>query len=383
MNESLPTPRRVPVDDVLACITDRPRRVVLSVLRDRTAPISTDELATTTAATLAGKSLVDVTHEERDRVRLRLHHAHLPKLDEADLVEWDVDEGAVAGADHPAFGVESIRRMLDIDADGADAALEAIQPVRRRVALSVIESAVDIDREALARRVASREQAMQSAPDSDAADVLASLSHTHLPLLERAGIVEVDGETVSYVGHPELDADWFDIGPAVTAQPGREMPDTWAIEGRDDIVSRGQSLFERADEELFLLITTDGLLDEGCVSRLADALDRGVDVYLGTQSAGVRDLVREELPEVVIWEPQLDWMNLPPEREKVGRLVLADREAVLLGTLGEPISGGYREMALTGEGPDNTLVTLLRQLLGDRLDHLDAQSEDFLKQIPL
>ncbi|WP_324662991.1 DUF7344 domain-containing protein [Haloarcula sediminis] len=383
MNDSVPTPRRVPVDDVLACITDRHRRAVLSVLQDRTAPISTEELATTTAATLAGKSLVDVTHEERDRVHVRLHHAHLPKLDDAALVEWDVDDGTVAGADHPAFNVESIRRMLDIDADGADAALRAIQPARRRVALSVIESATDIDREALARRVASRERGMQSAPDSDAADVLVSLVHTHLPSLEQAGLVEVDGETVSYVGHPELDADWLDIGPAVTVQPGREMPDTWAIEGRDDIVSRGQSLFERADEELFLLITTDGLLDEGCVSRLADALDRGVDVYLGTQSAGVRDLVREELPAVVIWEPQLDWMNLPPEREKVGRLVLADREAVLLGTLGEPIAGGYREMALTGEGPDNTLVTLLRQLLGDRLDHLDAQSEDFLEQLPL
>ena len=63
--------------------------------------------------------------------------------------------------------------------------------------------------------------------------------------------------------------------------------------------------------------------------------------------------------------------------------MFADREAVMIGTLGEGDNGDYDETAITGEGENNSLVVLLREMLGSRLDHLDAQSEDFLTQIPL
>lgn len=131
------------------------------------------------------------------------------------------------------------------------------------------------------------------------------------------------------------------------------------------------------------MVTTDGLLEEECIHGLQAAIQRGVDIYVGSQTQEVRDLVREEVPEVTIWEPQLDWLNLPPNREMLGRLVFADREAVMIGTLGNNGDDQYRETAVTGEGPDNSFVVLLRELLGSRLDHLDAQSENLLSQIPL
>jgi hypothetical protein len=43
----------------------------------------------------------------------------------------------------------------------------------------------------------------------------------------------------------------------------------------------------------------------------------------------------------------------------------------------------YRDTAITGEDEDDSPVVLLRQLLGSRLDHLDAQGEDFRSQVPL
>jgi hypothetical protein len=129
---------------------------------------------------------------------------------------------------------------------------------------------------------------------------------------------------------------------------------------------------------------TDGLLEPRCLELLEDAVDRGVDAYLGPQSQAVRDLVRREIPGVTIWEPQLDWLNLPPNREKLGRLVFADREAITLGTLGDDADTGVvRDTALTGEGEDNGLVVLMREMLGSRLDHLDRQSEEFLSEVPL
>ncbi|RDI71782.1 hypothetical protein DWB78_08610 [Halopelagius longus] len=62
---------------------------------------------------------------------------------------------------------------------------------------------------------------------------------------------------------------------------------------------------------------------------------------------------------------------------------MADREAILLGSIGES-NGAPVETAITGE--DNSLVILMRDLLGnrlDRLDRLDRQSADFLDHLPL
>lgn len=109
-----------------------------------------------------------------------------------------------------------------------------------------------------------------------------------------------------------------------------------------------------------------------------------MDIYLGSQTQEVRDLVREEVPEATIWEPQMDWLNLPSEYEKVGRLVMADREAIMLATFGEETGGVHHtEKALTGSGTDGSLVMLIREMLGFRLDHLDAQSETSLNKSPL
>lgn len=86
----------------------------------------------------------------------------------------------------------------------------------------------------------------------------------------------------------------------------------------------------------------------------------------------------------MIWEPQLDWLDFPPEREKIGRLVFTDREAIMIATFGEMTDAGARaETAITGSGENNALVVLMRELLGSRLDHLDAQTEDVRSQLPL
>lgn len=376
-----------PMDQTLDAIADPVRREVLSILKKRTTRVSTEELATHVVAALTGEPLVDVSREERDRVHVALGHSHLPRLADANLVEWSREDSTVTTTDHAALQSGPVQRLIEVDTDDYERLLRAIRSTRRRIALSIIESVDDIERRDLARRVADREDRRPQTERSDVEDVLVTLHHVHLPKLQDAGLVAYEDETVRYVGHPDLEPELLDVASPESSEDGTAVSDEKggirSIEGRENIVARGQSLVEQADDELFLMITTDGLIEKGCLRRLEDAVDRGVDVYLGSQSSDVRDLVRQRFPEVVIWEPQLDWLNLPPEREKVGRLVMADREAVLVGTLGEQDHDGYREMAITGAGADNALVVLLRRLLGDRLDHLDAQSEEFLTQLPL
>lgn len=121
----------------------------------------------------------------------------------------------------------------------------------------------------------------------------------------------------------------------------------------------------------------------GGLTHITDAVDRGVDVYFGTQTQEIRDRIREQIPEVTFWEPQMDWLNMQPRRENVGRLVFADRESILLATLSNHNDNSdFTETSITGAGENNALVILVREMMGSRMDHLDEQSEDSLEQLP-
>lgn len=119
------------------------------------------------------------------------------------------------------------------------------------------------------------------------------------------------------------------------------------VEKRENVVSRGQSILEAAEEELFVAFTTDRLLEDGYIGRLRDVIDRGIEVYVGSRTRNGRDLVRYRLPRVTIWELQLDRLSLPPHRERLGGLAFADRRAVLLGSVGEPTDSVAAKTALT------------------------------------
>lgn len=377
---------------VLACLGSPRRRHILRILIDRSSPIGLRELATNLAAEEQPQELVDVTRKEVNTIQADLIHVHLLKLEAAGLIDWDQSADTVTTTNHPALEDPKLQQMIATNADGWEAIAENLASKRRRIILAALKDADrSLARADLAKRVVTREH--DSVEDTRAAAdaLLTELHHIHLPKLEQADLISYDTDTATadYLGHPELDSEWLEFRPHETPRailPAAQHPDdVWTIEGRDNVIARGQSLFEQADDELFLMFTEAGLLEEGCIRRMQEAVDRGVDIYLGSQTREIRDLVRQAALEVTIWEPQLDWLNLPPDHEKVGRLVMADREAIMLGTLGEePGDGGYyEEKALTGTGENNPLVMLMREMLGSRLDHLDAQSEDFLDQLPL
>lgn len=131
------------------------------------------------------------------------------------------------------------------------------------------------------------------------------------------------------------------------------------------------------------MFTATDLLEAGCFTRIRDAARRGVDVYLGTRDPTVREYVQEHAPEVVLWEPDTNWLDVPVAGDRVGRLLLVDREAVMLGTLPEETTDGVRgERALVGEGANDTLVTVIRQLVVPHLEPIDEETEDVASDLP-
>jgi DNA-binding transcriptional ArsR family regulator len=374
-------------NEVFTALAHQRRRATISVLQRLDRP-TLEELAVHLVTAETGKSLLDVTEDETARMKMTLKHVHLPQLAELDLLTRE--DGRVRTTQHPALQDPKMTEIIETDAPEWDTVLTALADKRRRIILSILSmNETPMCRDELARQVARIAER-----DSDGVvsveRMCQQLHHRHLPELEDATLVtyDIDAETVTYDGHPDLDEEWLvadrDDTPRSILSMAHQSGDIWTLEGRDNVTERGRALCESADEELFMMFTVEGTVETACFRRIQDALDRDVDVYLGTQNAQLRDLVRTRAPEVTIWEPQLDWLNLPPDHEKVGRLIMADREEILVGTIGEADAQGMpHETAITGSGSDNPLVMLLREMLGSRLDHLDAQSEDFLSQIPL
>lgn len=377
--------------DVFELLSNRRRRNLLTIVGERADGLTTQDLATLLVSQETDQPLHEVSDEQRSAMLTSLQHSHLPRLQSWSLVAVADDgtitlsESAAPTADSTDHELLSAALALEADETVIETTFEALASEKRLTVIGALRDAGELSAPALVEQVTQRDE-------STAEDTRIALHHRHLPKLADLGIIEYDSERgrVSYEGLPLDDAAWLDgvFADAVNdddeAAVTQESTDIWTIEGRDNVVERGQELFDRADDELFLMMATDGLLEPVCVEKLHDALDRGVDIYLGSQTSEVRDLVREEVPGVTIWEPQQNWLNLPPSQETLGRIVMADREAVMLGTLGTSGTDGTdTERALTGEGHANPLVILMRETLGERLDQLDGQSDDILSRLPL
>ncbi|OIB57806.1 DUF7344 domain-containing protein [Natrialba sp. SSL1] len=217
-----------------------------------------------------------------------------------------------------------------------------------------------------------------------------ALHHGQLPQLDEAEILEYDPETtVVSVREDAIDPDWvaFDLIDEFLSRfgvrHGGDTADVGVIEGEAAVYDYGRELADKAEEELFIIYRTDDLLDEDCIPHATQAMDRGVEFCVGTQNPDVRQFFREHAPETTIWEPQLDWMNEPSRYPRISRLIVADRDKVLLSLRDKPMAAGSKtETAMIGEGKTNPLVVLVRELLGPRLDHLDYQSDHFSGELP-
>ncbi|PSQ07072.1 hypothetical protein BRC97_05230 [Halobacteriales archaeon QS_6_71_20] len=383
------------LDATFACLaSDERRRILRHLSESASGSASTAEVTGMLAADTDGEA----TEGERREAAAVLRHRPLPDLTEAGLVDHDVDDERVALADHPALRDEGVLDAIADDpparSESLDDLFRALADAQRRTVLNVLSHQVDVIHvETLARELVAREHdiAESEVSEADLERTTARLHHATLPHLAAAELIEYDAETgtVEYTGHPSLRVPWMhsvfqpDFRRLLTGESEHDR--IGEIEGRERVVSFGQSMAEQADEELFVVLTSTGLLKTGCFARLLDAVhERDVDVYLGTCDPVVTEYVREHAPEVVLWEPDTNWLSLPVAGDRVGRLVMADREAVMLGTLTEEQSDDrHEEEAIIGEREHDTLVTLVCQLLAPHLDRIDSDTDDIEAQIPL
>lgn len=199
-------------NDVFEALGHRRRREILRIL-DRVSRASPAELATHLVAAETGQPLMDVSRPDAEDALVDLLHAHLPRLEDANLVTRTDDR--VETTEHPALQDPKIEAMIASDASDWDDVVDCLADERRRVALSTLyRTGAPMDRTDLAVAVAESDQTDTESSIS-VEDVLVEMHHLHLPKLEAAGLVSYDAEaeTVTYEGHPDLDGEWLVAGP--------------------------------------------------------------------------------------------------------------------------------------------------------------------------
>ncbi|WP_137289756.1 DUF7344 domain-containing protein [Natronorubrum halophilum] len=421
MSSHLTTERTTTAFDVLAAPH---RRYLLSILYERrhssdstpspqSRAIAIETLATEIAVREHGSPIV--TEDQSRDIQIRLLHHHVPRLLDVGLVTEHTggDARALALADHPILESEGVTTLLENPTGEAvstetelNRTLEALQPARCRLACDILSRRDgDLAVTDLAVMIAARENdcRLVDVTETEWKPITTTLVHNHVPALADAGLVEYDRSTESVAitaDAPQWQADWLAASPLGALATDLETPQKrartgaaglgsdaatetdptgagvcWTIEGSENVVARGHEIADTADEELFVTLPDAGLIQQRCLERWRAAADRGVDVYIGSRSPRVRDTVRSAVPDATICELRSDWLNFPVERIHHGRVVFADRETVMLVTV-DDADGDPRATAITGDGAGNTLVKLVRELVGPRIDRLESASND-------
>jgi hypothetical protein len=127
-----------------------------------------------------------------------------------------------------------------------------------------------------------------------------------------------------------------------------------------------------------LVIGDESAFTDQLAESLEAAADRSVSVMVGVVSEPIRAVVAERLPNVEVFVSGLEWLqqsSLPGDHTEISRLLLVDREAILVSSFSDAAEAGD-EQAVFGRGFDNGLVAIVRRLMATGLLSEDGGSEE-------
>ncbi len=104
---------QLPLDITFEILKNRRRRLVLEYVRDTEEPVTIGELAEHIAAIENDTTVQQLDAQQRKRVYIGLYQCHLPKMDDADVVDFNQGRGRIEVGDH----VESLYEYLDVGAE--------------------------------------------------------------------------------------------------------------------------------------------------------------------------------------------------------------------------------------------------------------------------
>ncbi|OVE83267.1 TrmB family transcriptional regulator [Natronolimnobius baerhuensis] len=150
----------------------------------------------------------------------------------------------------------------------------------------------------------------------------------------------------------------------------------WAIADHDHVSDRVESFLKEATEEVYVLAADESTFGRSFLDALESASDRDVTVYIEVSSATAEETIRDAVPTAHIANTDLAADPASLAEKRLGRIVMADRQSVLVSGITErDQTASLEETALWASGPDHGLVVGLRHILVSRIDSQPVFSE--------
>ena len=224
---------------------------------------------------------------------------------------------------------------------------------------------------------------------SETSDVPRTRVYDAIRVLESKGLVETQhskpqvfravsiDEAVNtlqseYVARTEsLRSALSELEPTDEGESTEATHEVWAISGDQGITSRTRQLIEEVTEELILVVGHESIFTDQLAKLLQSAQERNVNVIIGTVDEDLQIMIQDALPGVEVFVSGLDWLSrspLPGDDTEISRLLLADRESILVSSFTETRADGREhEQGVFGRGFDNGVVTITRRLMATGL----------------
>lgn len=151
----------------------------------------------------------------------------------------------------------------------------------------------------------------------------------------------------------------------------------WEIADRKGVRIRMLMHIEQAEDEIYLLVATEELLDQDLLDALAEANERGVTIFAEVPQESARNQLYETVPgcQVAITDLTLEPMTVG--NREPGRLIMVDQDTVLMSALKVGlVPGETEETGLWGSEVGHGLIAWFRPLLLTRIERLDFESAD-------
>ncbi|AHG02558.1 hypothetical protein HALDL1_02110 [Halobacterium sp. DL1] len=97
-------------DELFEVLSSRRRRYALHVLKGTESPVEIGDVAEQVAAWEYDTEVAKVSYDERKRVYTALQQSHLPKMDDANVVQFDKNRGLV----EPTPALEDVEVYMDV-----------------------------------------------------------------------------------------------------------------------------------------------------------------------------------------------------------------------------------------------------------------------------
>jgi len=215
---------------------------------------------------------------------------------------------------------------------------------------------------------------------SETADVPRARVYDSLDSLQAEGLVDVQGsnpkryrgvdpetavETIEreYQGH--LDRLGTLLPRLATAPAESEPGDVWVMEGLDAVGERLTALVDDADRDVVMAVATERLLDTDLAAAVSRALDRGVDVTVGSPGEPIRERIRAGAPRAAVVETWTWWEEFPVRPRALTSVLLVDDRALFVSSGTGDRSGVERHRAVWTDSEGTPLVPMMRPLLAN------------------